>query len=133
MTAPAIADSSPTFHFELCAERRLLIVSKSGYWDMTTFDRFARAFRDALRRMRADQGCDYCLVDASNFAVQPVAIASALQTLVESFHPSCPRRMAGVTGSQLSRLQARHAGDHPRRRVFSTRAEAEAWLFAPDG
>lgn len=131
--APSLPGNAPaTFQFEIRAARKLLLVTKSGYWDMATFDRFAAAFRDHLRRMRADRGCDHCLIDASAFAVQSSEITAALQMLVESFDPACPRRMAGIISSQLSKLQARRSGDNLRRQVFSTRAEAEAWLFAPE-
>lgn len=118
------------FTFETDAARKLLVVTKWGYWDMATFAAFAETFRMTLRRMQRAGGCRYCLVDASRYAVQSRAISEALQALVESFPPDCPQRMAGVSGSQLGRLQARHHGETPDRQVFSSRADAEAWLFS---
>lgn len=118
------------FTFEIDTRRSLLVVTKWGYWDMPTFLTFAEGFRAALRRMKARGGCRYCLVDASNFAVQSADIGRALQELVESFDPACPARMAGVSGSKLGELQARHTGHAPNRRVFSSRTAAEDWLFS---
>ncbi len=118
------------FHFEADGARRLLTVTKQGYWTMETFMAFADAFHMELRRMKAQGGCRYCLVDATHFAVQSAEVAGALQALVDSFPEDCPARMAGISGSKLSELQARHRGEAPGRRVFPTREAAEAWLFS---
>lgn len=118
------------FRFEVDGARRLLTVTKHGYWTMATCAAFAETFRTELRRMKAQGGCHYCLVDASDFAVQSAEVAQALLALADSFPADCPGRMAGITGSKLSELQARHGGEAPDRRVFPTRAAAEAWLFS---
>jgi hypothetical protein len=83
-----------------------------------------------LRKMKAREVCRYCLMDATEFAVQSADITKALQALADSFPPDCPERMAGISGSKLSELQARHAGGSSKRRVFATREAAEAWLFS---
>ena len=118
------------FEFTIDARRKLLTVIKRGYWDMATFKTFADEFRMTLRRMSLAGGCRYCLVDASEYAVQAAEITNALQALVTSFPADCPERMAGVTGSKLSELQARHSGEAPNRQVFSNKPAAEAWLFS---
>ncbi|MBO9574220.1 MAG: hypothetical protein J7494_00645 [Sphingobium sp.] len=118
------------FEFEIDAGRKLLIVTKRGYWDTATFQAYADEFRLTLRRMKLQGGCRYCLVDASEFAVQDSEITRAHGQLASSFTAGCPERMAGITGSKLSELQARHTGETPNRRVFSNRTAAEAWLFA---
>jgi hypothetical protein len=124
----ALAELAP-FEFAVDRPRRFLTVIKRGYWDRPTFDRFAERFREALRLMRAGGGCRHCLVDAGEFAVQSTEISDALQQLVTSFDPACPARMAGIASSSLGRLQAGRHGATGTRRVFATRAEAEAWLF----
>jgi hypothetical protein len=118
--------------FEIKAETRrsLLTVTLHGYWDKTTFDAYADAIRLALRRLKVQGGCRHCLVDATGFAVQSAEITKALQALTDSFAPDCPERIAGISGSKLSELQARHAGESSSRRVFPTREAAEAWLFS---
>lgn len=129
-----MTDPPAPFSFTIDHARKGLIVTKSGYWDMPVFNAFAGTFRDMLRRMKLSGGCDYCLIDASAFMVQSTTVSTALLALVESFDPACPRRMAGISGSQLGKLQARVGGERPARRVFSSRADAEAWLFAdPSG
>lgn len=126
--APAAA--AAPFVFELEPARHLLRVTKRGFWDMATLAAFTDAFRAALRRMKLEGGCRYCLVDASAFAVQSADVMQGLQALVDSFAPDCPARMAGITGSKLGALQACHGLPHAHRRIFMTRQEAEAWLFA---
>jgi hypothetical protein len=118
--------------FEIKPEprRSLLSITLSGYWDKATFDAYAEAVRMALRRMKVQGGCRHCLVDATGFAVQSAEITKALQALTDSFPADCPERIAGITGSKLSELQARHAGESSSRRVFATREAAEAWLFS---
>lgn len=118
------------FDLKTDARRSLVAVTLSGYWDMTTFAAYADAIRLELRRMKARGGCRHCLVDATEFAVQSADITKALQALTDSFAPDCPERIAGISGSKLGELQARHAGGSSTRQVFSTREAAEAWLFA---
>ena len=121
------------FEFTIDGKKRMLTVTKRGYWDMATFKAFADEFRLTLRRMAVAGGCRYCLVDASEYAVQGAEVTQALKALVTSFPADCPERMAGVTGSKLSELQARHSGEAPNRQVFSDRQRAEAWLFSDQG
>lgn len=111
-------------------EHSLIAVSLHGYWSMATFTAYAEAIRAALQRMKQQGGCRHCLVDATDFAVQSMEVTEALQALTDSFPPDCPERIAGFTGSKLSELQARRAGQSSTRRVFATRAAAEAWLFS---
>lgn len=122
--------AQPPFAFAIDTQRHLLTITKRGYWSMATFEAFAQAFEAHLRQMRAAGGCRYCLVDASAYAVQSADVTRALLALVSSFPPDCPARMAGITGSKLSELQARHAAATSSRQVFANRAAAEAWLFA---
>lgn len=117
------------FNLETDARRSLIAVTLSGYWDMATFNAYADAIRIELRRMKTRGGCRHCLVDATEFAVQSAEITRALQTLTDSFAPDCPERIAGISGSKLGELQARHAGGSDTRRVFATREAAEGWLF----
>lgn len=128
-------ESGPPFKLEVDARRKLIVATMSGYWDMPTFSAFAAELRKALRRMKITGGCDYYLADASGFAVQSAEIALALQALVDSLEPDCPRRMAGIVGGQLNKMQARRAGATPNRQAFASEAEARAWLFsgAPPG
>jgi len=120
----------PPFEFKADTGRSLLSVTVRGYWDMATFTAYADSFRMELRQMKARGGCRRCLMDATEFAVQSAEVTRALQALADSFAPDCPALMAGVSGSKLSELQARHAGESGTRRVFATREAAEAWLFA---
>lgn len=118
------------FDLKTDARRSLISVTLSGYWDMATFTAYAEAIRMELRRMKAGDGCRHCLVDATEFAVQSAEITKALKALTDSFAPDCPERIAGISGSKLGELQARHAGGSSTRRVFPTREAAEAWLFS---
>ncbi len=120
----------PPFEIRSETKRSLLVATMRGYWDMATFTIYADAFRLELRRMRTRGGCRHCLVDASAFAVQSAEITRALQDLADSCPADCPERMAGISGSKLGELQARHAGGSSKRRVFATREAAEAWLFS---
>jgi hypothetical protein len=126
----AVPESANAFDLVVDRSRDLLIVTKRGYWDIALTERFADAFRGALRRMRVGGGCRYCLVDATDFAIQSNEVSLALQALVESFDPQCPGRMAGVVSSSLSKLQASRHGATGTRQVFAARAQAEAWLFS---
>ncbi|HEY1124494.1 MAG TPA: hypothetical protein VGE65_02585 [Sphingobium sp.] len=118
------------FELKTDRQRSLLAVRLRGYWDMAMFDAYADAVRMELRRMKVQGGCRHCLVDATEFAVQSAEITKALQVLTDSFAPDCPERIAGISGSKLGELQARHAGASDTRRIFPTRKAAEAWLFA---
>jgi hypothetical protein len=121
---------SPAFEFRIDQRRSLLTAVTRGYWDLATVTAYAEAFRLELRRMKVRGGCLRCLMDATEFAVQSPEVTRALQALADSFAPDCPERMAGVSGSKLGELQARHAGQSSTRRVFATHEAAQAWLFA---
>jgi hypothetical protein len=123
----------PPFEFKTDNRRSLLSIVVRGYWDMATFKAYADTFRLELRKMKLRGGCRRCLMDASDFAVQHADITKALQALADSFPPDCPELMAGVSGSKLGELQARHAGGSDTRRVFATIEAAEAWLFSEKG
>jgi hypothetical protein len=118
------------FELKTEARRNLIAVTLHGYWDMATLAAYAEAIRMELRRMKLKGGCRHCLVDATEFAVQSIDVTQALQALTDSFPPDCPERIAGFSGSKLSELQARRAGQSSTRRVFATREAAEAWLFS---
>ena len=118
------------FEFKIEAQRSLIAVTLHGYWDMATFAAYAEGIRTKLHGMKVSGGCRHCLVDATDFAVQSMEVTQALQTLTDSFPPDCPERIAGFTGSKLSELQARRAGQSATRRVFATQSAAEAWLFS---
>jgi hypothetical protein len=122
-------DMCAPFAFAIDQPRQCLHVTKRGYWDMATVERFARSFCDALQRMRMAGGCRYCLVDASGFAIQSAEVAEALQRLVDGFDPACPAKMAGISGSALGKLQASRFSARGVRQIFATRGEAEHWLF----
>lgn len=109
--------------------RRMLSMTMRGFWDMTTFEAFAKAFSQALRQLHRMGGCELALVDGSEFSVQSRDVLMRFGEVMRENEPYLAKRTASIVATELNRLQATRVGEVLNRRDFSNRADAEAWLF----
>lgn len=110
--------------------RRLLVLTLRGFWNEATFDKFASEYAIALEMLQRQGGCRLALVDGLDFAVQAAEISTRFKELIDSLAPIAARRTATIVPAQLNRMQAKRTGDSINARIFTDRAEAEAWLFS---
>ncbi len=113
--------------------RKLLTLRMRGFWDNATFEAFATEFSRALQQLHRAGGCEYALVDGSEFAVQSRDILGRFADVMSQNERFLAKRTASIIPTELNRMQAARVGDSLDRRDFSTRAEAEAWLFGEAG
>lgn len=111
--------------------RGRLNLAMHGFWDEAVFARFARDYAAALGLLRKHGGCKTCLVDGRDFAVQSLEISQRFKELITDMAPLCALRTATIVPAQLNRMQAERAGKAIPTRIFTDRAEAEAWLDLP--
>jgi hypothetical protein len=120
--------------FEISTDirRKLLDMTLRGFWDVATFEAFAPEFTRALQVLHRAGGCDVALVDGREFAVQSKEILDRFTQIMRDNGPYLAKRTASVVPTELNRMQSARVAEQLARRDFSTRAEAEAWLFDTD-
>lgn len=118
------------FDVSVDIRRRLLILEMRGFWDIATFEAFAGEFIRALHLLHRHGGCESCLCDGSEFAVQSREILGRFADVMRDNGPYLAKRTGSVVAAELNRLQAARVGETINNRYFTSRAEAEAWLAA---
>lgn len=105
-----------------------LKISVRGFWrpeDVALLAREVGAKALAARSIRDDFDA---LVESFEFPVQANDVADLLANIMRGGMALTKGRAAVVVGSVLNKAQAERTLVHPRVRVFTTMAEAEAWL-----
>jgi hypothetical protein len=117
--------------FEVSVEipRKLLRLTMRGFWDSSTFDAFAAEFEKALKTLHRAGGCDSCIADGREFAVQSKDILGRFGEIMQKNGPYLAKRTASIVPTELNRMQAARVTETLARRDFTTMADAEAWLF----
>jgi hypothetical protein len=113
--------------------RRLLEITMRGFWDVATFDAFAVEFEKALQTLHRAGGAEMAIVDGREFAVQSKEILGRFEEIMRSNAPYLAERTASIVPTELNRMQAKRVTENLTRRDFTTREDAEAWLFANQG
>lgn len=111
-------------------DRKLITIALHG---MLTPEQVAALYRDehlAIQRMGCRIGEHVALVDLTGCPLQIQDVANAFQRNMEGRGKA--RRLALFTGGSLARMQVRRITRRSDAAIFSTRGEAEAWLFADD-
>jgi hypothetical protein len=119
------------FSLDYDSARNRIDIMICGFWTVETVHAFATAAgakAHAVRAIRADYDV---LIDSTGFPVQANDVADLLPPIANAGLSLTSGRAASVVGSHLNKLQAERTQTHPRMRIFLTRAEAEAWLAAP--
>jgi hypothetical protein len=120
-----------SFRLDYDPDRNRVLVEIRGLWTLETVRDFAKAAGAKAHEVRAIRADYDVLIDSRDFAVQPNDIADLLPSITEGGLTLTTGRAASVVGSELNRLQAERTQTHPRMRIFTTMAEADAWLAAP--
>ncbi|KQN25425.1 hypothetical protein ASE86_04075 [Sphingomonas sp. Leaf33] len=104
-----------------------------GFWTLADVHAFGRAIAAAAKRILDETGrapvsvCDYTRAGTQSQEVAEAMEAMMRAPVVRS------RRIGMVTGTMLSRIQARRLlAERPEVRFFATREEALAWVLAPE-
>ncbi|KQM63719.1 hypothetical protein ASE75_11520 [Sphingomonas sp. Leaf17] len=112
--------------------RHIVHVQISGFWSEDMLAPFSAELKAAVDSLRLAPGQHLVLIDVSDVAIQSQPVVAAFQKLIVH-GPTRARRMALYTTQMLPRMQARRiAAVREDGSVFGSRAEAEAWLLAPD-
>lgn len=121
--------------FEVSVDIRLrqLTMELRGFWDIATFDAFSAEFTRALHLLHRHGGCERCLVDGSQFAVQSKEILGRFGAVMQENAPYLAKRNASVVPAELNRLQAARVAETINNRYFPSREEAEDWLRGDKG
>lgn len=106
----------------------ILHLRLEGHWTAATFAHFTATLLYHVTKLRLTSRRYAVLSDASAFAVQTPAIASAFDRVMSHDKAKRARAVAIVVGSMLNRLQVKRTIDAPNLRVFDTREEALEWL-----
>jgi len=116
------------FTIDTQSEHKLVRIKLSGMLTLEEVQELYRQEHDAIRRMGCVLGEQIVLVDITECPVQMQPIVSAFQATMD--RPDRAWRLAMVTGSSLSRIQARRVAKREHVVMFDTPAQAEEWLFA---
>jgi hypothetical protein len=125
-----IALESMDAEFAIVADRSLgtLRVTMSGFFDHGSVEAFVRDVHLKLDQLGARPNEHLMLCDVRRMKIQTQDVVRLFSAIVGS-----PRlrskRLAFVTGSSLSRLQAKRLTDRAGVLFFSDVAAAEEWLF----
>jgi hypothetical protein len=120
------------FEFNLDGKRRLLTVTIRGFWDVQiyrAYDAQLRAELSGLKRLPAPRAC---LVDARDFAIQSMEVASLMRDGVAERLSLYPERTARLVSRAISHTQAARMTNEVGHRVFDTIEPAVDWLLGKD-
>lgn len=111
-------------------EQGMIRIEIEGFWQPETVDAYQRDLLAAIETLSARASGFVTLCDISRSPIQSQEVVAKLQAFI-SRSGSRPRKLAYVTNSPLSRMQGKRLADNrPDRAMFTTAAEAEAWLTA---
>ncbi|MBY8828330.1 hypothetical protein [Hephaestia mangrovi] len=105
-----------------------LKISVRGFWKPEDVAPLAREVGRKAMEARAIRDDFNALVESFDFPVQANDVADLLANIMRGGMALTSGRAAVVVGSLLNKAQAERTLAHPRLRVFTTMAEAEAWL-----
>jgi len=117
------------FEFSLDRDRRLLTVTIRGFWDVQIYRAYDARLRielAGLKRLPAPRGC---LVDARDFAIQSMEIATLMRKGVTERLALYPERTVRLVARAISHAQAARMIDHVGHRVFDDIEPAMDWLL----
>ena len=121
--------------FDVHYDRRtncLKIIVK-GFWKPDDVGALARVVGAKAIEARAIRDDFNALVESLEFPVQANDVADLLANIMRGGMAQTKGRAAIVVGSLLNKAQAERTLAHPRVRVFTTIAAAEAWLSGGGG
>ncbi|HJQ18017.1 MAG TPA: hypothetical protein VJ859_13585 [Allosphingosinicella sp.] len=121
----------PMYELKLDPKRRCLEIVLRGYWDEKVMDAFEREETDALEALARLSPPTLCLVDLSQFPPQARNIVDRHTNRLSSPEAKIAARTAVIVPGAIVKMQAHRIipTDGNERRMFGSRAEAEAWLF----
>ncbi|RYY28988.1 MAG: hypothetical protein EOP62_01335 [Sphingomonadales bacterium] len=121
---------NPTYTVSIDRFRKLLRVSLGGFFSVSDVVSLERDKRAALADLNCGRNQHYTLVDVSACKLQPQDVVAAFQVAIAD-QRFMARKIAFVTESSLARMQVRRIVQRPDADIFTTLAQAEAWLFEP--
>ncbi|MEH3036488.1 MAG: hypothetical protein PGN23_08390 [Sphingomonas adhaesiva] len=130
MTKTIVED--PYYSIVVDARQRLVVTTPRGLWDFAIAARFLVAqvaALDILPRYGCPLGQQVTLIDCSEWIVQPQQIATMMGGMLADPRLAS-RRIAILAPAPLLAMQARRVAGG--QRFFADRAEALAWLLAPE-
>lgn len=117
------------FSIELRRERNLLDVRMAGFFTLDDVARYRAAITAASRELGGDPGQQIMICDISEMRIQSQEVVEAFrQNMADPLYAR--RRVALVASATLARTQAQRAVGRREARMFTSRADAEAWLFS---
>ncbi len=117
-----------SFSIEAQNDPPLLRVVMRGFWTMETFNAYMRACGAEIEKLVARHGRFDTLGDCNDFPIQGPEVAAAFEQLKAMSDKTPQNRIAIVSGSALSRLQAERLVGNPHSKIFPTETAALAWL-----
>ena len=106
----------------------LLRIAMRGFWTIETFHDYVRDCGAAIQEFVARHGRFDTLGDCNHFPIQGPEVSAGFERLKEMSDKTPQNRIAIVTASALSRIQAERLVGNPHSRIFATEAAALEWL-----
>jgi hypothetical protein len=106
----------------------LVRVVMRGFWTMETFGAYMRDCGAAMQGLVARHGRFDTLSDCNDFPIQGPDVSAAFEQLKALSDKTPQNRIAIVTASALSRLQAERLVGNAHSRIFASEAAALEWL-----
>ena len=116
------------YRIEVDARRHLLRLTLEGFWDADTVRAFARDEQAAVARLRCARGEHLVLADLSGFTIQSQEVVAMCKAFIDNA-TNASKRLALVAGDGLARIQYKRVMGRAQMQMFTTIAEAEAWLL----
>lgn len=110
---------------------RMIRVTGTGTWSMALLDRHIDQLKRLVARSRAGREGLRVLVDLSEAAVQPPAVAARIAQMTDEIYGP-EDRVAVLVASSQSKIRMRHLVRTARSKTFLAHAVAEQWLKARD-
>ena len=117
-----------TYTIDVLNERPLLRITMRGFWTMETFNAYVRDCGAAIQKLVAGHGRFDMLSDCNGFPVQGPDVSAGFERLKEMGSPAPQNRIAIVSSSALSRMQAERLMGGPHSRIFASEIAALEWL-----
>ncbi len=120
---------SADFSIRLNRDRNLLDVRLGGFFTLDDVARYRSAITAASRELGGDPGQQIMLCDISDMRIQSQDVVEAFrQNMADPLYAR--RRVALIVTATLARTQAQRAVGRREARMFTSRVDAEAWLFS---
>lgn len=119
------------YELKLDLKRRCVEIVMRGYWDEKVMDAYEREEAAAFEVLDRLGPPTFCLSDVSELPPQAKEIVERHIKRIHSPLTKVPSRMATIASSAIVKLQSERVvpTDRTDRRTFTSREEAEAWLF----